>query len=844
MFSKPIFVVIFVAFFFSASCTLEPNAVSNSNYSYPDMGGGSRSFKVPIPPGYDWEITQSWKEHCAECNQYYSDWDYCDAEMSHTWNCCKYGWDFNLPGSEDNGKPVLATADGVVVDAGLDYGWGNYIVIDHGNNICSRSAHMLNGSVDHISEGQQICQGLKIGEIGNTGDSAGYHLHFQFEECDSGEGIPHRFTDGNGVPKCVRGDYRYDSHGNYTALILTNNMVFSCDQSGDTFGGGELPEGGWFSAECGALPGCPLIPNCGREWGHQFTDQSALSSLVAEAGAYLYAECALDGKADGGLHPDDKLTRAEALKVPMFLYGLMDGCGASEPFVDVDQDDWYFGVVACAVRYGIVNSVADYFLPNERVEFAEAAKFVVEAASKTGVISIQNPSHAHFPNIPKTHWAYRYVETINYYGGLDSAALSFSPGMEIGRGDYFIMVASLSPCYCRNVNCESGCQCDQAVFACVDPDDNSAGTGGSEDEFVLDVSLNCYVDPEDTQCVNPDTVLQIECDVTNNGDEVVNVIDLRLVMDDPGAASICQVTDDDYRDGVGYNTVSPGETESITGHFDITCLERPSDGGIDVSLDLTHAVTGPDIVFVDVDQITISVPEAPFADCYCNGRVCGSNPYGGDCGSCATGQVCDNAIGQCTCTVDCTGRECGPDYCGGFCGFCATGDICDVPLGQCVSSCVPSCTGVVCGFDGCGGVCNSCPSGESCNASIGQCEGAYQNPWNNCDPNVGYTVYMDSPGGTYEIATSGPTPYLSGSFGTGSMSINFDCVDMPASILIHGGSQYVQAYLLDTGLPDFSYWAPFSGSIVIDPPFGASGSTSIFSSTFPSLSLLVRTPNP
>jgi Peptidase family M23/S-layer homology domain len=817
MFSKPIFVVLFVAFFFSVSCTLEPNTASSPEYSYPDTGGGSRSFKVPIPPGYDWEITQSWKEHCSECNQYYSDWNYCDEnEMSHNWNCCKYGWDFNLPGNSDSGKPVLATADGVVVEAGLDYGWGNFVVIDHGNNICSRYAHMLVGSVDHISEGQQICQGLKIGEIGDTGDSAGDHLHFQFEECDTGEGIPQRFTDGNGVPKCVRGDYRYDSHGNYTALILTNNMVYSCGQDGDTFGGGELPEGGWFSAECGALPGCPLIPNCGREWGHQFTDQSALSSLVAEAGAYLYAECALDGKADGGLHADDKLTRAEALKVPMFLYGLMDGCGASEPFADVDQDDWYFGVVACAVRYGIVNSAADYFLPNERVEFAEAAKFVVESASRAGVISIQDPSHAHFPSIPKAHWAYKYVETIYYYGGLDSDALSFSPGREIDRGDYFAMVASLSPCYCRNVDCENGCTCDQSVFACVDPDDNSSGTGGGEpDEFVPDVSLDCTVDIEDTQCVDPDTVLQIECDVTNNGDEFVNVNDLRLLMSDPAAAIVCQVTDDDYRNGVGYNIVSPGETKSITGHFDITCSERPSDGGIEVSLDLTHVVAGPNPVFADVDRITIYVPETPFAQCEAE-----------------------------FCEPDCLGKECGPDYCGGFCGFCGAGDICDTVGGQCASSCVPSCVGMVCGFDGCGGVCNSCPSGETCNAPAGQCEGSYQNPWNNCDPNVGYTVHMNSPGGTYEIMTSGPTPYLSGSFDTGALYVDFDCIDMPASILIHGGPQYAQAYLLDTNLPDFSYWVPFSGSIVIDPPFGASGATSSFTSTFPNLSLLVRTPNP
>ncbi|NIA01862.1 MAG: peptidoglycan DD-metalloendopeptidase family protein, partial [Nitrospirae bacterium] len=386
MCNKRFFGVIFILVLLLSACTISVGQDGIDVPPSPDMGGGgtvdSRGFKVPIPPGYDWEITQSWAEHCSECQQKYSDWNYC--ELSHSWNCCKYGWDFNLPGSEDKGKPVLATSDGVVLDVGLDYGWGNYVVINHGNNICSRYAHMLGGSTDHLSKDQTVCQGLKIGEIGTTGDSSGYHLHFQFENCDSGEGIPQHFSDGNNVPKCVRGGDRYNSQGKYTALLLTNEMVYSCNQSGDTFGGGELPEGGWVAAECGSLPGCPLIPNCGREWGHEFTDQSSLSPLVAKAGAYLYSECALDGKADGGLHPSDKLTRAEALKVPMFLYGLMDGCGASEPFADVDPGDWYFEVVACAVQNGIIDSVADYFRPNDEVEFAEAAKFVVLAASRAG----------------------------------------------------------------------------------------------------------------------------------------------------------------------------------------------------------------------------------------------------------------------------------------------------------------------------------------------------------------------------------------------------------------------------------------------------------------------------
>jgi len=790
MCDKRFFGFFFVLVLTFGSCTLSPGRDWIDVSPSPDMGGGSRSFKVPIPPGYNWEITQSWLSHCSECQQKYSDWNYC--ELSHSWNCCKYGWDFNLPGNEDKGKPILATSDGVVKEMGLDYGWGNYIVIDHGNNICSRYAHMLDGSTDHLSDGQTVCQGLKIGEIGTTGDSSGYHLHFQFEECDnSSVSIERRFTDGNNIPKCTRGNDIFDSQGNYTALILTNTMVYSCDQSGETFGGGELSEGGWYSAECGNLPGCPLIPNCGREWGHEFTDQGSFSSQVAEAGAYLYSECALDGKADGGLHPSDKLTRAEALKVPMFLYGLMNNCGASDPFADVDQSDWYFGVIACAVLHGIVNSVVNYFRPNDEVEFAEAAKFVVEAASRAGVIDIQNPSQGHFPNIPRSHWAYKYVETIYHYGGLDSSALNFSADREIDRGDYFIMVASLSPCYCRNVNCESGCQCDQSVFACVDPNDMTPGAGGGGDddpedpeEFYPDISIDCYVDTEDTECVDPDAVLQIDCDVTNNGNENVNVNDLGLAMTDSSAGAVCQVTDDDYINGVGYQVVEPGETKSLHGHFYVACLERPADGDIDVSLDLNHVVTGPDpnIFFPDVAQTTIFIPAAPFAQCEAEFSV--------------------------------------PD-------------------------CIADCTGIACGHDGCGGICNSCPYGQSCNLTISQCQGDYQVPWGNCDPAVGYTVIMDSPGGSIEIATSGPTSYYSTTFPPGmALNVHFDCIDLPGSILIHGGPQYVQAYLEDSGQPDFYFWSGYSGPLVIDPSIGAGGHTSSFTATFPNLSFLLRTPNP
>ena len=62
---------------------------------------------------------------------------------------------------------------------------GNYVIIEHGNNIFTQYAHMYQALV---SEGQTVRKGDQIGEMGNTGyvvpapsrnnPTAGTHLHF------------------------------------------------------------------------------------------------------------------------------------------------------------------------------------------------------------------------------------------------------------------------------------------------------------------------------------------------------------------------------------------------------------------------------------------------------------------------------------------------------------------------------------------------------------------------------------------------------------------------------------------------------------------------------------------
>lgn len=89
------------------------------------------------------------------------------------------GTDFH-PGidiANDFWTPIVATADGVVTDAGWSYGgYGNMVDIDHGNGIMTRYAH---AQAVTVSAGQSVKRGDVIAYMGSTGFSTGPHLHYE-----------------------------------------------------------------------------------------------------------------------------------------------------------------------------------------------------------------------------------------------------------------------------------------------------------------------------------------------------------------------------------------------------------------------------------------------------------------------------------------------------------------------------------------------------------------------------------------------------------------------------------------------------------------------------------------
>jgi len=77
------------------------------------------------------------------------------------------------------GTPIRATGDGKVTFAGREGGYGNLIVIQHGQGYETRYGHM-NSFAKGISTGSRVTQGQIIGTVGMTGLATGPHLHYEF----------------------------------------------------------------------------------------------------------------------------------------------------------------------------------------------------------------------------------------------------------------------------------------------------------------------------------------------------------------------------------------------------------------------------------------------------------------------------------------------------------------------------------------------------------------------------------------------------------------------------------------------------------------------------------------
>lgn len=104
------------------------------------------------------------------------------------------------------GTPVKATADGVIISAGWNGGYGRCVIIDHGNGYQTWYGHL---SKINVMEGEEIRQGETLGLVGMTGRATGPHLHYEVR-----------------IHSTPVNPYRYLAHASVARTASNSNSLF------------------------------------------------------------------------------------------------------------------------------------------------------------------------------------------------------------------------------------------------------------------------------------------------------------------------------------------------------------------------------------------------------------------------------------------------------------------------------------------------------------------------------------------------------------------------------------------------------------------------------------------
>lgn len=131
------------------------------------------------------------------------------------------------------------------------------------------------------------------------------------------------------------------------------------------------------------------------------------SSDYETAISWLTEQGAISGYSDGSFKPENKITRAEFLKILVFL---KEGKTPETPeetcFTDVDLEEWYAPYVCFGKENNIVNGYENgEFKPNQKINVVEASKIIVEALDLETVEHVQG-----------TDWYSTYLETLSGLG--------------------------------------------------------------------------------------------------------------------------------------------------------------------------------------------------------------------------------------------------------------------------------------------------------------------------------------------------------------------------------------------------------------------------------------------
>lgn len=97
-------------------------------------------------------------------------------------------------GSADFGLPVVAGLAGTVLAVGEQSGYGQRVIVDHGDGWTTIYAHL---SATTVVVGQRVVMGTQVGNVGDTGTSGGPHLHW--EQRYLGQAVPVLWAGGTPI---------------------------------------------------------------------------------------------------------------------------------------------------------------------------------------------------------------------------------------------------------------------------------------------------------------------------------------------------------------------------------------------------------------------------------------------------------------------------------------------------------------------------------------------------------------------------------------------------------------------------------------------------------------------
>lgn len=133
-------------------------------------GGGYESPSAPEPPATV-TGTGSWSWPCPGCT-------YITSRAGNRYHPLFGEWRYHsgIDIGAGYGSAVCAADSGTVIMASVNGGYGNCVMIDHGNGYYSLYGHLSGYAV---SNGQSVSKGQTVGYVGDTGWATGPHLHFE-----------------------------------------------------------------------------------------------------------------------------------------------------------------------------------------------------------------------------------------------------------------------------------------------------------------------------------------------------------------------------------------------------------------------------------------------------------------------------------------------------------------------------------------------------------------------------------------------------------------------------------------------------------------------------------------